>query len=130
MRRLLSTTKLPWIHHFDNVSGVIFVVALNHYNAVLFEDESRNAPSHFEWLLRPGVQENGSAVREQQRDGVAEPVVHVFGTHGEECQTQEKHAKRHVQQRHAEQGPSAPGRGVAPFAASRRRTAFGTPHLL
>ncbi|ETO29270.1 G Protein, Alpha subunit family member (gpa-2) [Reticulomyxa filosa] len=29
--------------YFDNVAGVIFVTALNHYNAVLFEDEEKNA---------------------------------------------------------------------------------------
>ncbi|ETO16172.1 G Protein, Alpha subunit family member (gpa-2) [Reticulomyxa filosa] len=32
-----------WINYIHNVSNVIFVAALNHYNAVLFEDETRNA---------------------------------------------------------------------------------------
>ncbi|ETO34621.1 heterotrimeric G protein alpha subunit 1 [Reticulomyxa filosa] len=35
--------RRKWITHFDNVSGVIFVTALNHYNCVLFEDEQQNA---------------------------------------------------------------------------------------
>merc|ERR1712154_753999 len=32
-----------WIHSFENVTAVIFVAALNHYNCVLFEDEKKNA---------------------------------------------------------------------------------------
>jgi len=35
--------RKKWIHSFDNVTAVIFVAALNHYNAVLFEDEKKNA---------------------------------------------------------------------------------------
>jgi len=35
--------RSKWIHAFDNVDAVIFVAALNHYNVVLFEDESINA---------------------------------------------------------------------------------------
>jgi len=35
--------RKKWISQFDNVTAVIFVAALNHYNAVLFEDEEKNA---------------------------------------------------------------------------------------
>ena len=35
--------RKKWIHSFENVTAVIFVAALNHYNAVLFEDEKKNA---------------------------------------------------------------------------------------
>eukprot|EP01084_Bolivina_argentea_P281665 481961_1 len=33
--------RKKWIHSFENVTAVIFVGALNHYNAVLFEDEKK-----------------------------------------------------------------------------------------
>eukprot|EP01083_Nonionella_stella_P205874 749309_1 len=33
--------RKKWIHSFENVTAVIFVAALNHYNAVLFEDEKK-----------------------------------------------------------------------------------------
>ena len=35
--------RKKWIHSFENVTAVIFVAALNHYHAVLFEDEKKNA---------------------------------------------------------------------------------------
>ena len=35
--------RRKWIHSFEGVTAVIFVAALNHYSAVLFEDESKNA---------------------------------------------------------------------------------------
>merc|ERR1712113_748190 len=35
--------RRKWIHSFENVTCVIFVAALNHYNCVLFEDEEKNA---------------------------------------------------------------------------------------
>jgi len=35
--------RKKWIHSFEQVSGIIFVMALNHYACVLFEDERRNA---------------------------------------------------------------------------------------
>ena len=35
--------RRKWICSFENVSCVIFTAALNHYDSVLFEDESRNA---------------------------------------------------------------------------------------
>ena len=35
--------RKKWIHSFDSVAAVLFVAALNHFNAVLFEDESINA---------------------------------------------------------------------------------------
>eukprot|EP01083_Nonionella_stella_P205875 749310_1 len=35
--------RKKWIHHFADVAAVIFVCALNHYHAVLFEDEKKNA---------------------------------------------------------------------------------------
>lgn len=35
--------RKKWIHHFSGVTAVVFVIALNHYTAVLFEDERRNA---------------------------------------------------------------------------------------
>jgi len=35
--------RSKWIHAFDNVDAIIFVSALNHFNVVLFEDESINA---------------------------------------------------------------------------------------
>jgi len=35
--------RRKWIHQFENVLVVLFVIALNHYDAVLFEDEKRNA---------------------------------------------------------------------------------------
>ncbi len=35
--------RKKWIHSFENVAAVLFVSALNHYNAVLFEDEKKNA---------------------------------------------------------------------------------------
>merc|ERR1719283_593258 len=31
--------RRKWIHSFENVTAVLFVSALNHYNRVLFEDE-------------------------------------------------------------------------------------------
>eukprot|EP01084_Bolivina_argentea_P116743 207373_1 len=34
--------RRKWIHSFENVTAVIFVAALNHYNRVLFEDEQKN----------------------------------------------------------------------------------------
>jgi len=35
--------RKKWIHHFADVAAVLFVCALNHYHAVLFEDEKKNA---------------------------------------------------------------------------------------
>lgn len=35
--------RKKWIHLFQDVTAVIFVAALNHYNALLFEDEKKNA---------------------------------------------------------------------------------------
>ena len=35
--------RKKWIHSFEGVQAVLFVMALNHYNAVLFEDEKKNA---------------------------------------------------------------------------------------
>jgi len=35
--------RKKWIHHFAGVAAVLFVCALNHYHAVLFEDEKKNA---------------------------------------------------------------------------------------
>ena len=35
--------RKKWLYQFDEVTAVIWVTALNHYNSVLFEDESRNA---------------------------------------------------------------------------------------
>jgi len=35
--------RKKWIHQFADVAAVIFVCALNHYHAVLFEDEKKNA---------------------------------------------------------------------------------------
>jgi len=35
--------RKKWIHSFESVTALIFVAALNHYNAVLFEDEKQNA---------------------------------------------------------------------------------------
>ncbi len=35
--------RKKWIHSFDNVTAMIFVAALNHFAAVLFEDEEKNA---------------------------------------------------------------------------------------
>lgn len=35
--------RRKWIHSFENVTSVLFVAALNHYNRVLFEDECKNA---------------------------------------------------------------------------------------
>jgi len=35
--------RKKWIHHFAGVAAVLFVCALNHYHAVLFEDEQKNA---------------------------------------------------------------------------------------
>eukprot|EP00485_Elphidium_margaritaceum_P007579 CAMPEP_0202695126 /NCGR_PEP_ID=MMETSP1385-20130828/8796_1 /ASSEMBLY_ACC=CAM_ASM_000861 /TAXON_ID=933848 /ORGANISM="Elphidium margaritaceum" /LENGTH=413 /DNA_ID=CAMNT_0049351095 /DNA_START=29 /DNA_END=1270 /DNA_ORIENTATION=+ len=35
--------RKKWIHHFDGVQAVIFVAALNHYCARLYEDERVNA---------------------------------------------------------------------------------------
>jgi hypothetical protein len=35
--------RKKWIHQFSEVTAVIFVAALNHYNALLFEDETKNA---------------------------------------------------------------------------------------
>ena len=35
--------RKKWIHSFENVAAVIYFVSLNHYNATLFEDESKNA---------------------------------------------------------------------------------------
>ena len=35
--------RRKWIHSFENVTAVLFVSALNHYNRVLFEDEGKNA---------------------------------------------------------------------------------------
>ncbi|KAJ6239816.1 guanine nucleotide-binding protein g(o) subunit alpha [Anaeramoeba flamelloides] len=34
--------RRKWIHHFDNVSTVLFVVAMNEFNKKLFEDQSMN----------------------------------------------------------------------------------------
>ncbi|KAJ5074191.1 heterotrimeric g protein alpha subunit b [Anaeramoeba ignava] len=34
--------RRKWIHHFDNVSVIVYVVALNEYDQKLFEDESVN----------------------------------------------------------------------------------------
>lgn len=35
--------RKKWIHHFADVAAVLFICALNHYHAVLFEDEKKNA---------------------------------------------------------------------------------------
>ena len=35
--------RRKWIHTFENVTAVIFVAALDHYNNVLFENESWNS---------------------------------------------------------------------------------------
>eukprot|EP01083_Nonionella_stella_P170206 578743_1 len=35
--------RKKWIHQFADVAAVIFVCALNHYQTVLFEDETKNA---------------------------------------------------------------------------------------
>ncbi|ETO05169.1 hypothetical protein RFI_32228 [Reticulomyxa filosa] len=35
--------RKKWIHQFEDVAAVIFLMALNHYNAVLYEDEQKNA---------------------------------------------------------------------------------------
>jgi len=35
--------RRKWIHQFENVTALMFVAALNHYNCVLFEDEQKNA---------------------------------------------------------------------------------------
>jgi len=35
--------RKKWIHSFENVTAVIYVAALSHFDAVCFEDESQNA---------------------------------------------------------------------------------------
>jgi len=35
--------RKKWIHHFADVAALLFICALNHYHAVLFEDEKKNA---------------------------------------------------------------------------------------
>jgi hypothetical protein len=35
--------RKKWIHCFEDVTAVLFVVALDHYHAVSFEDETKNA---------------------------------------------------------------------------------------
>jgi len=33
--------RRKWIHQFEGVTAVLFIMALNHYNTVLFEDEKK-----------------------------------------------------------------------------------------
>eukprot|EP01084_Bolivina_argentea_P277310 473380_1 len=51
--------RRKWIHHFENVSAVIYVISLSSYNEMLFEDENINS-------LNDAIKLFGEIVNNQQ----------------------------------------------------------------